>query len=723
MNQLDCALKLASQGFHVFPLAPNTKDKPLIKGYPTDASTDSSTIKKWWDETPTANIAISTSKFKEDEALFVIDVDNKGDKDGDSELIKLELEGYEFPPTFEQTTPTGGRHLVYRVPKPLKQGVNVLAPGLDTRSKGGYIVAVGSSIDGKFYRAANKDVAPAPEWVEEKIKVATKEVTPKEVLPVDEELAAERVIYYLENEAPLAVEGDGGDATTFKVAAKCKDLGVNAATCLNLLMSHWNERNSPPWIMNDLMIKVNNAYRYGEKPQGADAPEAHFEPLPNSKELNYLQKLNEKYAIVFDDNGHSIMFETIDAKGRPKRNFYSEQSFKMQLAPYPVEFNGKKVNQAVMWLNWKGRREYAGLYFSPEREVKNGYLNTWTGFTCQPIPPEKATARQRKGLDMFLEHAKMNICGGVQEHFEWVMGYFAHMIQKPYERPLTTVVFKGSKGVGKNALVDRVGNLLGSKHYLVAHDGRYLTSNFNGHMDSCLCLVLDEAFWSGDKAAEGKLKGLTTAPEIMIERKGKEPYMVDNLVRLVVIGNEDWLVPASTDERRYAVFNVGEGRKQDNKFFSDMRKIIDDEGGAGLLLHYFKTFDLSKVDVNTAPKTEALLDQKISSLTPFEQFVFDCLGKGVIPNVGCEEPWPTEVNKELFRNAFYQFTGEYNMDKRYRMKDGVIGRKLKMMIPTSASLRKRDGEKRNQFYKFPPLDQARLDWEKYIGSPIDWSSL
>src|SRR5690606_35582068 len=103
-------------------------------------------------------------------------------------------------------------------------------------------------------------------------------------------------------------------------------------------------------------------------------------------------------------------------------------------------------------------------------------------------------AKQRSGFDAFIHHAKENVCQGDEDLFQWLMGYFAHMVQRPYERPLTTLVFRGGKGVGKNTLIDRVGNLLGESHYLVATDGRYLTSNFNGHMDSCLCLVLDEAF-------------------------------------------------------------------------------------------------------------------------------------------------------------------------------------------------------------------------------------
>ena len=50
-----------------------------------------------------------------------------------------------------------------------------------------------------------------------------------------------------------------------------------------------------------------------------------------------------------------------------------------------------------------------------------------------------------------------------------------------------------------------------------------MTGQFNAHMASCLLLQADEAVWAGDKAAEGRLKGLITSPIQQIEAKGVDP--------------------------------------------------------------------------------------------------------------------------------------------------------------------------------------------------------
>jgi len=717
MSKLEAALGLARRGFHVFPLIENSK-LPAIKDFPNRATRDEEKIKAWWldpvlEIEKDLNIGISTSKFRDNESLVVIDVDTKNGKKGEESLELLDLLGHDVPDTCEQGTPTNGRHLIYWHKEALKQGVDVLGDGLDVRSKGGYIVGAGSTIDGKEYSTDATPLFPAPEWLVSQLGKAPEKSEVDAPENINEENAYRRAVHYLAHEAPESVKGAGGDQTAYRVAAKVKDFGVSEADCLELMMEHWFEGSG--WSPERLQEKIAHAYQYGLDPVGSDAPEAHFEKIEASEEIHFLDQINKKYALVFFGGAHSILHETVDEKGNDKTVFLAEQTFKRKYSAHTLQ---KRGTWATEWLEWPNRKEYAGVVFAPEREARHNYYNMWRGFTVEELKYDDANSEQRKGFDDFISHVKDNICNKNLEHFNWLVGYFAHLIQKPYERPLTSLVFKGSKGVGKNAFVDRIGNLLGDGHYATAHDGRYLTSNFNGHLEACLCLVLDEAFWSGDKAAEGKLKGITTSTDLIIERKGKESYKADNLVRIVVIGNEDWLVPASADERRYAVYEVGEGRKQDNKFFHDMRVNMDDKGGNRILLHYLKNFDLNSVDVNRAPKTNALLDQKLSSLEPLESWWFDCLVNGHIVDSDFGDSWPEKITTKSFRNAFARNFRERNI--RSRVPDErSIGRLFKKFA-TAPRTKRRDGENTVWVYKLPELEMARKEWEKYINQEVTW---
>ncbi|HUD75291.1 MAG TPA: bifunctional DNA primase/polymerase, partial [Terracidiphilus sp.] len=194
-KQSEFALRLAASGFHIFPLEGNGK-LPAIKEYPNKATTDPDQVQKWFGNGKVRNIGISTSHFSMSEALVVIDLDLKNGKRGDLSLVQLELEGFELPPTLTVSTPSGGSHLYYRVPKAVRQGVDLLGNGLDVRSLGGYVVGPKSEIDGRTYEITHHaQVAQAPDWLVQRLgRARERAVAPEKALvaSIEPERAAQR---------------------------------------------------------------------------------------------------------------------------------------------------------------------------------------------------------------------------------------------------------------------------------------------------------------------------------------------------------------------------------------------------------------------------------------------------------------------------------------------------------------------------------------------------
>lgn len=748
MNTLDYALHLAGLGFYVFPCKANSK-LPAIKGFPAQATRDPNKIKAWWNRFGSdTNIGLYTGRFGSDEteALVAVDVDVKNGKKGDETLLALELEGFELPRTFTQTTPTGGKHYVFRTRKNLglHSGTNVIGPGCDIRANGGYIVGTGSCIESGVYTDNQEGITGVPSWLLQHLlrqqdgvsigKLAggtefasggngsassseNRVLFTKAGKPIPS--AEIRGKYFLERESDFAVQGQGGDETTYKTAARLKDFGCTEKEAFELMRDHWNSRCVPPWSPEELKVKVQNAYKYGARPPAIDAPENQFSAGEEEGGLSYLEQINREYALLFAEGEHVILHETKDEKSRDHLAFMTEAAFKRKFSNKKVMIEKRETTQARAWLDWPGRREYRGIIFAPEREVKPGFYNMWKGFAVTPIAYEKATPQAKAGFDMFLTFAKKTVCQNDPALFNWLVNFCAHMIQKPWERPLTTLVFQGGKGTGKNEFINRIGSLLGSRHFSTVHDPRYLTSNFNSHLEHCLCLVLDEAFWSGDKAAESKLKGLTTASEILIERKFREPYLTDNLTRLVVIGNERWVVPASEDERRYAVFKFGEDRKQDARFFVELKRLMEDRGGKNVLMHYFLNRDISSMNLSGIPTTKGLLDQKLASLDAVSRWWFDCLAEMRILGEEFEKEWPQEINRERFRTAFKKYAREHNV-RNWLVDEYSFGRIMRQLVPGIESIRKKTEDGRKRAYVLPDLDHCRFSWEKHIGQIVQW---
>ena len=80
-----------------------------------------------------------------------------------------------------------------------------------------------------------------------------------------------------------------------------------------------------------------------------------------------------------------------------------------------------------------------------------------------------------------------------------------------------------------------------------------------------------------DKQAEGTLKRLITEPTLFIEAKGRDAITVPNYLHVMLASNEQWIVPAGENERRYFLKAVSETKMQDKAWF----KAIDDQLKSG----------------------------------------------------------------------------------------------------------------------------------------------
>jgi hypothetical protein len=276
-SKLDAALALAERGFKIFPLAPGTKNQPLLAGWPQLATSDPALIAAQWGPsgTPDANIGIHA------DGMIVVDVDTK--KGGDDSLRQLELM-YGFPPTFTVRTPTGGRHLYFRAGANVPNSVEGLGRGLDVRSGGGYVVGPGSTIsDAHYLVALDTGVAAAPDWLTAKLGYAP--VAQRHAIhdqPDAPDDSVERARSWLVT-AERSVKGQGGDQTAFRVACRLRDLGLSYQQACDLMRSEaWDYGCG--WRDGRLEEKpIRSAYTYAQNEEGGGRGVVEDDlPLPSN---------------------------------------------------------------------------------------------------------------------------------------------------------------------------------------------------------------------------------------------------------------------------------------------------------------------------------------------------------------------------------------------------------------------------------------------------------
>jgi hypothetical protein len=422
--------------------------------------------------------------------------------------------------------------------------------------------------------------------------------------------------------------------------------------------------------------------------------------------------MNAQHALITIDGAVYILSEVRDRNGRPSFELSRTEDLRKLYENRPkVPVPGadgkiKHVHPFDYWMTHKARREYRGLGFFATRPAPAGYYNIWKGLAVQPVPGDWSLLRK---------HIWEVICSCNLDLFQWVLAWLADGVRRPGETGHTILVMKGKEGIGKNKLVDWYGKIFG-RHYLALTSTGQLTGRFNQHLAEAVLVFANEAVWAGDKSALGALKAMATDSERFIEPKRVNGYMIDNAVRIVMASNEDWVVPAGENARRFAVLEVSDAHREDFAYFAAIDAQMQ-AGGLQAMLHELLTMDISTVQLRKAPYTRALLEQKERTLDGVDRFVLDFIrsaGSGLV--VGRPTNWETTeaVIPSDAVHKLYLETMTASEGRSRKSLETEFGMQLRKLVPGVVRVQR----SRVWCLKFPPLPECRQQIADYMRSPV-----
>ena len=424
-------------------------------------------------------------------------------------------------------------------------------------------------------------------------------------------------------------------------------------------------------------------------------------------------ELNKQYAVVWMGGDCVILREHL----APDTGLF-DVSFCTKAGLKLFHANEAKVNPDH-WLKHPKRRTYHGLIFQPGRTSCDPSLyNLWQGFAVEP---------KQGDCSLYLEHLRYNICRGNKEHYTYLLAWMANIVQTPGTRPGIAIVLRGKQGTGKGVFAKGFGYLF-KPHFAHITNSHQLVGRFNALLKKAVVVFADEAFWAGDKQAEGTLNALITEETHNIEPKGIDPFSVKNFMHLIVASNHDWVIPAASEARRWLVLDVSDTRMQDHAYF----KAIDTQmknGGSAALLYKLLHYDGSGMDLWTVPKTAALGDQKVHSMTPVEKFWFGCLKagsqigerltrEGYYPDKG----WETEVCASELYDTYIRRSQQAGVTRRAMEMD--LADALKKWVPGLEKVKVRaertEGQIQVRGWRIPPLRDCRTAFDQYMNWTYKW---
>jgi len=429
-----------------------------------------------------------------------------------------------------------------------------------------------------------------------------------------------------------------------------------------------------------------------------------------------LIKMNREYCVVLHQGKMCIMNKAKDHEGRTVHRPLTSKDFYLRHQGRVIEQlkhtkNGPVhvgVDLAKAWLKWLHHSLKDSTVFDPRGlKSRSDYYNLWPGYSVEP---------EKGDCSLIMSHLKDIWCNGIEEHFRYLINWFAHMLQFPWEKPNVALVVKGGKAAGKTTVFEGIMQPILGDLYSKITNQEQISGKFNSHQLYKLLLVAEEGYWAGDKHAEGTLKSMITDKCTLVEPKGVDAYEAYTYYRLAFVSNESRVVPATRDERRFFAIRVSDEKKMDASYFGPLWEQIEN-GGVAAFMDYLMSWEVDRKLVFNPPHTEVLTEDILENMSAFERWAFEFLHAeeddefitwdDVVPTASIYahyKAWLKEV-KELGVFVSRSEIGTHTkMTQEFKRLFGYTVRKV---------------NGRNHFV-LPSRDTARSDFQDKVNGKIVW---
>jgi len=241
-------------------------------------------------------------------------------------------------------------------------------------------------------------------------------------------------------------------------------------------------------------------------------------------------------------------------------------------------------------------------------------LQGWRGFTVEPAPGDWSPIEEFI-LDI--------ICDGDKDLASLTLDWMAALAQKPGRHAETAPVVIGGQGTGKNFWAETVlAHSFDGRHAKVTTNTRQIVGEFNKLLSGTCLVVLNEAGLT-TQAEVNAIKGLITAPTVLINRKGIDAVDEPSMLHFIFLSNAGpgSVMKIEPDDRRFIFYKVSERRKEDIAYFASLYRHLENGGRAAMLdalLRRDVNWDRLRIAPRTAPKQQA----KRANWSPVTWFLY-----------------------------------------------------------------------------------------------------
>ena len=265
------------------------------------------------------------------------------------------------------------------------------------------------------------------------------------------------------------------------------------------------------------------------------------------------------------------------------------------------------------------------LVFKPAgKDLNKNEYNLWCGFKGREV----SGALDMDKVQPILNHILEVLADNNETYYKYIISWLAQIIQKPWKKTETALLFKGQEGDGKSCIAEFIRTrVIGWEMSLVSCGLGKITQRFNSCIMNKLFVELSELAVAGDEynTAFDAMKVLITDPMITVEQKGIEPFNIQSHTNFFATTNHDFTVRMSESDRRWAAFETNSKYRGNWEYFDKLHELIrnEDDSISDEVGRHFYTYLLryeDKVNLRSIPMTplkQSMIETSMNSVALF----------------------------------------------------------------------------------------------------------
>ena len=345
-----------------------------------------------------------------------------------------------------------------------------------------------------------------------------------------------------------------------------------------------------------------------------------------------------KEPIFFDVNEFNMLFTS-----SAQQNYFNKYYFKIHSLNGMCYINergslipvkNEKSHFAKIYNFWDeyqyniNIKEYFGIGVYPNKDLcPDRIYNTWEGFDGEKLEFKeeinlKLLLNNHISLQNILYHFKV-VANYNNKVYEYLLNYFAHLVQKPHIKTSVCLLIQGKQGTGKTTLVENLlKRIMGLKYVYDTDDIDSIVGKFNSAIAGKFMVVLNEATGRDTNQVVDKIKNIITRTSVNIEYKGIDPFPSIDYCNYAFTTNNIKPIAITKDDRRFQILECSDKYKGDVKYFTKLFTSINDDKTIYNFYKFLMNRDISKFNAERDRViTEATTDLHNLNKDPVEMFL------------------------------------------------------------------------------------------------------